>query len=123
MTTLVPLLSLDFEPTTSTTLVVRLTNMQKYELTTGPQHHRDCLLLSLSKTNEALMTENEEFTAEMRWPKQIATAELEKFLKVGSHTSGNASETIDEDDVVASLTRDLKVRISYPGSRDSMPFF
>ena len=59
----------------------------------------------------------------MRWPKQIATAELEKFLKVGSHTSGNASETIDEDDVVASLTRDLKVRISYPGSRDSMPFF
>lgn len=69
------------------------------------------------------MTENEEFTAEMRWPKQIATAELEKFLKVGSHTSGNASETIDEEDVVASLTRDLKVRISHPKSHDRLPFF
>lgn len=64
----------------------------------------------LAKENSALHTENAEISQEMAWHKSIAVQEREKFLKVGFHVNGRAGEmAIDEDDQVATLTRDLTV--------------
>ena len=63
----------------------------------------------LSKANDDLLTENAEVTEEMKWHKSIALQEREKFLKIGFQLSGKAHEGLDEEDVVSSLQRDLKV--------------